>query len=103
MPGATHLAENASHGLLKSKATCYPAPKFIEMLGDKMDNEKNVVVDGKWSNFVRMISGETTDLKYFADNVVTSVGPGTALEFGLKLVSLLCGTAKGKEIAEGMK
>merc|ERR1712080_274215 len=110
MPGATNLAENAtlvnmlktqsskgkiiaaicaspavvfaSHGLLKSKAQCYPAPKFLEMLGNKLDNTKNVVVD---------------------DNVVTSVGPGTALEFGFELVSLLCGSAKGKEIAEGMK
>ncbi|CAD7943561.1 unnamed protein product [Amoebophrya sp. A25] len=73
----------AAHKLLNGKATCYPAPKFVEMLGDKMQSkDAPVVIDG---------------------NVVTSVGPGTSLEFGLRLVGLLCGEEKMKEIGEAMK
>ncbi|CAD7963130.1 unnamed protein product, partial [Amoebophrya sp. A120] len=74
----------ASHELLGSgKATCYPAPKFLEMMGDKLAPEgTTVVVDEK---------------------VATSVGPGTALEFGLTLVGLLCGKEKAEEIAASMK
>lgn len=36
-------------------------------------------------------------------NVITSVGPGTALEFGLRLVGVLCGEEKMKEIGGSMK
>ncbi len=66
------------HGLLESKkAACYPG------MGGKLKELVNqrVVVDG---------------------NCVTSQGPGTALEFALKLVELLFGVEKGREIAKAM-
>lgn len=72
----------AQNGLLNEKATCYPAEKFVEMLGDKRVDGETVVVDG---------------------HVITSVGPGTALQFGLRLVSLLVSVEKAQEVASGMK
>ncbi len=69
-----------THGLLKErKATCYPA--FAEMLEDRSAAESRVVVDG---------------------TCVTGQGPGSALEFSLKLVELLLGQEKADEIAGNM-
>jgi 4-methyl-5(b-hydroxyethyl)-thiazole monophosphate biosynthesis len=66
------------HGLLEGKkATCYPSPN-LDLPGR---TEDNVVVDG---------------------NCITSRGPGTALEFSLKLVVLLFGQAKRREVAGAM-
>lgn len=68
------------HGLLKGKrATCYPA--FVDQLENKEDAESRVVVDGR---------------------CITSRGPGTALEFALKLVELLYGLEKAAEISRAM-
>ncbi len=108
MPGAEHLRDSAEligilkkhkqagrlygaicaspavalqpHGLLeKVKATCYPA------LQNKLDpayvSQDRVVVDG---------------------NCVTSQGPATALEFALKLVELLFGPDKTREVGDAM-
>ena len=68
----------AHHGLLKGKtATCYPSmSKLIENY-----ISERVVIDG---------------------NCITSQGPGTAMEFSLKLVELLFGEDKAKEIAQGL-
>ena len=57
----------ASHGLINGKATCYPAPQFIELLGD---NYANIDV-------VR------------TDNVITANGPKSALKFALEIVKYL--------------
>ncbi len=68
----------AEHHLIDDrKATCYPA-----ML-DKLPNPENkeVVVD---------------------KNVITSQGPGTALEFSVKLVEVLFGKEKASQIADAM-
>ncbi len=67
-----------THGLLEGHvATCYPS--FSEQVDDF--STSSVVVDGY---------------------CVTSQGPGTSLEFSLKLVELLCGLDKAKEIAGNM-
>lgn len=74
--GAICAAPLALHkaGLLKGKrATAYPG---LEKVLD-MPRAARVVVDG---------------------NIVTSQGPGTALEFALKLVELLVGAAKAEEL-----
>jgi len=68
------------HGLIdKTKATCFPA------LQGKLDpayvSSERVVVDG---------------------NCVTSQGPATAIAFALKLVELLFGPAKAREIGAAM-
>ncbi len=69
-----------SHGLLEgTKATCYPA--FMEQLNSDAKSESRVVVDGY---------------------CVTSRGPGTAIDFSLKLVELLISYEKAKEVADAM-
>lgn len=69
-----------THGLLKGRqATCHPG--FVETLHEASSAQTRVVVDG---------------------NCVTSRGPGTALEFALKLVELLFGKEKMEEVAAPM-
>jgi 4-methyl-5(b-hydroxyethyl)-thiazole monophosphate biosynthesis len=66
------------HGLLKGRrATCYPSFSFKE----GAVSEERVVVDG---------------------NCATSRGPGTALEFSLRLAEMLAGRAKADEVGKGM-
>ncbi len=109
MPGATHLSESpaltelllrqnqqnkliaaicaapavvlAKHGLLNNgkHATCYPAESFKSMIQNYQTD--NVVVDG---------------------NVITSRGPGTAMEFSLKLVEILFGHEKAMQLRKEM-
>ena len=68
------------HGLLdRRQATCHP--NFTNQLNTQDAVEKRVVVDG---------------------TCITSRGPGTALEFTLKLVELLYDKQKAKEIAQQM-
>ncbi len=68
------------HGLLADKkATCYPA--MAERLKNKQAINQRLVVDG---------------------NCITSQGPGTALEFSLKLVELLFGRQKSDELSQAM-
>lgn len=69
-----------THGLLEGKrATCHPS------MADKLQNKsavgQSIVVD---------------------DNCITSQGAGTAVEFALKLVEVLFGSEKSKEIAKAM-
>ncbi|MBW8042395.1 MAG: DJ-1 family protein [Planctomycetes bacterium] len=66
------------HGLLENKkATCYPS-----LLSDLDKSEQaKVLVDG---------------------SLITSQGPGTALEFSLKLVELLYDKQKSQEVAKAM-
>lgn len=69
-----------AHGLLEGKkATAHPA--FVDKLSDSSAAEQRVVVDGK---------------------LITSRGPGTALEFALVLVEHLYSSEKAKEVAVPM-
>jgi protein deglycase len=68
------------HGLIGGRrATCHP--DFASQLENKEALESRVVVDG---------------------NLVTSRGPGTAVEFGLRLVALLYGEDRASEVGERM-
>jgi 4-methyl-5(b-hydroxyethyl)-thiazole monophosphate biosynthesis len=68
------------HGLLENRrATCHP--NFVSHLDHTGEAEERVVVDGP---------------------CVTSRGPGTAIEFALKLVELLFGEATAREVAQPM-
>ncbi len=70
----------AHHGLIENrKATCYPS--FAEKLSNPAPRESRVVVD---------------------KNCITSQGPGTAIEFALKLVELLFDAEEAKKIAAAM-
>jgi 4-methyl-5(b-hydroxyethyl)-thiazole monophosphate biosynthesis len=69
-----------SHGLLKKcRATCHP--DFVHLLDNADAAGARVVVDGK---------------------CLTSRGPGTALDFALKLVEVLYGGARTREVAVPM-
>ncbi|MBN2129220.1 MAG: DJ-1/PfpI family protein [Sedimentisphaerales bacterium] len=68
------------HGLLKGlKATCFPAMQ--NQLDPQRVCRDRVVFDG---------------------NCVTSQGPATAIEFALKLVELLAGPDKARQVAQAM-
>lgn len=69
-----------AHGLLNGRqATAHPA--FVEELASRQRADERVVIDGR---------------------CVTSRGPGTAVEFALQLVTLLCGDAQAREVAAPM-
>ena len=69
-----------SKGLIDGRrATCYPAPPFVEALGDVADGA--VVRDG---------------------HLTTSRGPGTSLKFALDLVDQLYGPEKAEELRAQM-
>ncbi|MBF0289601.1 MAG: DJ-1/PfpI family protein [SAR324 cluster bacterium] len=68
-----------AHGLISGKATCHP--NFANQLPNQDDINSRVVIDGM---------------------CVTSRGPGTALEFALKLVEILYGQHKMEEVADPM-
>lgn len=68
------------HGLLKRKlATCHPA--LVEKLDKQEAVEQRVVVDGM---------------------CVTSRGPGTAIEFALKLIEILFDEEQAKKVSAPM-
>jgi 4-methyl-5(b-hydroxyethyl)-thiazole monophosphate biosynthesis len=62
------------------RITCYPAQKYIHKVGVQHASER-IVVDG---------------------NVITSQGPGTALDFSLKLVEILFGAEVSERIKKEM-
>mmetsp|Transcript_21735 Transcript_21735/g.45289 ORF Transcript_21735/g.45289 Transcript_21735/m.45289 type:complete len:230 (-) Transcript_21735:33-722(-) len=66
----------STHDILPSGSTCYPAPKFMEVVEDYEEDE-SVVVKG---------------------NVVTSKGPGTSLAFALKMGENLFGKEEADRI-----
>ncbi|MGC9521934.1 MAG: DJ-1 family glyoxalase III [Anaerolineae bacterium] len=81
---ATPAVAFLPHGLLAGhRATCYPSYRTqLEEATDVEASDDRVVADG---------------------NLVTSQGPGTAIEFALKLVELLFDDAeKAAAIGEGM-
>jgi 4-methyl-5(b-hydroxyethyl)-thiazole monophosphate biosynthesis len=68
------------HGLLEGRrATCHP--NFTDRLSNPDRSDSRVVVDGE---------------------VATSRGPGTAIEFALRLVEILYGKGKSDEVAAPM-
>jgi 4-methyl-5(b-hydroxyethyl)-thiazole monophosphate biosynthesis len=75
-PGVVLAAKGLLHGLA---ATAHPG--FVKNLPDAASANARVVVDG---------------------DVITSRGPGTAIEFALALVEKLYGAAKAQEVAGPM-
>merc|ERR1712048_766324 len=69
----------AKHGLLPTNATCYPAQKFKDMVPGWIDQK--AVIDG---------------------HIITGQGPGTSLQFALKIVEKLYGLEKAQELAKAM-
>jgi len=82
-----------THDLLPTKktksSTCYPAPKFIDKLGENYADSSTTGSDFKNGVVV-------------AENVITSQGPGTSLDFALTLVHMMCGRAKAEAVGKEM-
>lgn len=71
-----------SHGIaLKKRLTSHPSKAADMKAGDYVYSDDRVVVDGK---------------------LVTSRGPGTAFEFALAIVEIMCGKEKVAEISSPM-
>ena len=68
-----------SMGIMRSQATCYPAPPFVEALGDIADGD--VVRDG---------------------HITTSRGPGTSLKFALDLADRALRAREGRGLRAQM-
>jgi len=69
----------ASAGLLDNKTvTCYPGALSSSLLNNTTINSTSIEIDG---------------------NIITSRGPGTAMDFALKLIELLEGQEKSNEIS----
>lgn len=98
LPGADHLAgdarlrdmlRNAAEAGRTVAAIC-AAPKVLARAG---------LLDGKAATCFPGTLGPETGAKLRDDpvvvdgNVVTSRGPGTAMDFALRLIDILCGTA----------
>lgn len=75
----------AAHGLIDAHAaaTCYPSAKFVDAIPDKSRIEERVVVDA--------------DAK-----LITSRGPGTAIEFAVAVIHALAGRSAAEAVASGM-
>ena len=72
----------ATYGILEGKeATSHPSRREQTAIGNVRYHEQAVIQDG---------------------HIITSRGPGTALEFALKLVEVLCGRKKVEELKEAM-
>jgi 4-methyl-5(b-hydroxyethyl)-thiazole monophosphate biosynthesis len=72
----------AAYGLLEGKkATSHPTRRGQTALEKVNYQEARVVQDG---------------------HIITSRGPGTAMEFAVKLVEALCGTEKAEELKEAL-
>ncbi|TMW50156.1 hypothetical protein DOY81_004781, partial [Sarcophaga bullata] len=72
----------AAHGICSGKSlTSYPSVKSQLESNYKYVDNKTVVQDG---------------------NLITSRGPGTAFEFGIKIAEVLAGSEKASEVAKGM-
>ncbi|KAF4751581.1 hypothetical protein FOZ62_027383 [Perkinsus olseni] len=72
----------APNGILDDvdKCTCYDAPAFREVIAKKLSPERVVV----------------------SNKVITSIGPGSAIEFGLECVARLQGRDKAVSVAKGL-
>jgi 4-methyl-5(b-hydroxyethyl)-thiazole monophosphate biosynthesis len=109
-PGATHLEKDERiHKLLQAMAAAdkpiaaiCAAPKVLASAG---------ILDGKKAtSFPGAVSpGEfpqvqiTNDAVVQDGNVVTSRGPGTAIDFALKLIEILAGTETSRHVEQALQ
>jgi protein DJ-1 len=89
------------HGVGKGKkVTSYPSTQStMEEGGEYTYLQDRVVIDG--NNFCSYYESNFK-LCIFAGNLITSRGPGTALEFSLALVEALVGKEMANSLANGM-
>ncbi len=107
LPGAEHLdADPRIHALLRrmaeqgryTAAIC-AAPKVLLNAG-LLDGHKATAYPGVMDDLMNPGSQYMTDAVVSDGKVVTSRGPGTAMEFALTLIERLSGADKRKEVEE---
>jgi 4-methyl-5(b-hydroxyethyl)-thiazole monophosphate biosynthesis len=109
MPGAKHFAENADlvHMLKDQKAhgrwyaAICASPAVVFKGTGIATNETMVCYDYK--DFTDMLGGKIpSDRVCVSGKCITSVGPGSATDFGLAIVECLVGKAKADHVAKEM-
>jgi len=109
MPGSEHLKNDARViGVLKKMAT---GGKYIAAIcAAPMALHAAGVLDGKRATSFPGVLDELPGSHVYLDdavvvdgNIVTSRGPGTAMDFALKLVELLAGKARRDQVESGLQ
>ena len=109
LPGADHLDNDPRiHTLLKrlqseghyTAAIC-AAPKVLAMAG-LLDGRKATSYPGVLAGMDLPLVNLQQDPVVDDEKVVTSRGPGTAMDFTLKLIELLVGKARRDEVEKGL-
>ena len=97
-----------THGLLPARATCFPVDKFKAIVGSGWEDSR-VVLDGNviTSQVLRTLSRSTHLVHRLAATHTPRVlavrqGPGTSLQFALKIVEKLYSAEKAEELAKGL-
>ena len=109
MPGAKNLGESKKVSEIVKRmnqqkkivgAIC-AAPALILAPAGILDGKKATCYPGFENNFSSSV--EFSNERVVVDgNIITSRGPGSALEFALELVELLAGKEKAKALTEGL-
>jgi len=109
LPGADHLRDNSTvQNIIKkhAEADCYvaaicAAPKALAQAG-VLQNKKATGYPGVLND----LGLEATEIKNTAievdGKVITSRGPGTAMDFSLQLIEILQGAEKRKEVEKAL-
>lgn len=105
LPGADHLnADPRIHQVIKKlsaqnkfTAAICAAPRVLATAG-LLDNKKATSFPGALDNFPASNMTYQQDRVVVDDKVITSRGPGTAMDFALTLIELLLGKAKRDEV-----
>jgi protein deglycase len=110
LPGANHLNEDPRiHQLLKrlnaeggyTAAIC-AAPKVLAAAG-LLDGHRVTSFPGALEGLdLPRVDLQLEQRVVRDDRVITSRGPGTAMDFALELIELLAGEAKREEVEEGL-
>ena len=108
MPGAEHLRDSDALALLLQRqqgenrlygSIC--ASPAVVLLHHGLIGDRNATAHPAFSD--RLENQDKVNDRVVVDgNLVTSRGPGTAIEFALKLVELLFGEKKAREVADPM-
>lgn len=108
IPGAEHLAESAKLVRMlkeqKAKGRWYAAicasPAVVFKKKGIVSTETIVCYDHK--SFTDIVGKMPTDRVVVSGKCITSVGPGSAIDFGLGIVECIVGKAKADEVAKEM-
>ena len=110
LPGADNLnSDNNIHDLLQQMsdsekyiAAICAAPKVLATAG-LLDNKEMTSYPGSLSEMPVAGMHNTGKDVVVDGNVITSRGPGTAMDFSLQLIQLLAGEAVRKQVEDGLQ